>query len=81
MLRFPPTTVHRRYDLLHVVNKGIIANALIEEHGALFNGPLRGGLGAVQDEVRHGAVFQIRRPLNEQLLFLGEACAEAVRFG
>ena len=41
--RFPSPTVHRRYDLLHVVNKRIIANAFIEarfvtksRHGTSF---------------------------------------------
>jgi hypothetical protein len=30
--RASPPTIHRRYDLLHVVNKRVIANALIELH-------------------------------------------------
>jgi hypothetical protein len=28
--QFPPTTIHQRYDLWHVVNKRIIAESLTE---------------------------------------------------
>lgn len=35
----------------------------------------------MQDEIRHGAAFQVRSPLNQELLFLVETSIESIGLG
>ena len=46
-----------------------------------LNGALRRYLGAMQDEIGHGASLKVRGPLNEELLLLVKTGIEAIGFG
>jgi hypothetical protein len=52
-----------------------------QQHGTLFNRPFGGRLRAVKNEIGHSAAFEVRRPLNEELLIRIEAGVKTIRLG
>src|SRR5436853_5562476 len=49
-----------------------------DQHRSLLNSPLRRSFGAMKDEISHSSAFQIRGPLNQDLLVLIQASVEAI---
>jgi len=60
------------------VREGLRLARRQDQHAAPLDRPFGGRLGAMNDEIGHGAAFQIGRALDENLLFLVEARIEAI---
>jgi hypothetical protein len=61
------------------IYKGFGLAGTQNEHGPILQGAFRGGLGTAEDEISHGATFQVCSLLDEHLLFFIEASVKAIR--